>query len=501
MKFNSKNETMKKLVYIIFIIFLGTSCVKNLKEDPKGVLDATAMFSNPVGITLVANALGTQLANIIYNSSAHSVPYMGGDDLTQQPSKQNAREVDIFAVTSANASLQTDWGGYFAAIRTANTIISNVQYSTADKSVNDDCLGQAYFYRAISYSFLTRIWGKVPLFLKYSDVIDYTIAPSEVADIYATIVSDCQKADSLLPESRPLSECFLGAKPIKGTAKALLSQVYLTMAGWPLKQTSNYALAAEKAKEVIDNASTYGYELADIHDLWTWAYNYKNKECIFGMFYYNTAEGDWSGTMASPPADRPEEEAGSGWAEYYADISFFNKFPAGPRKDVTYKTSLNLHGTVVPWYSDLTRHQHPYFHKYTDDRDSLDWWGSRTQQIIRYAEVLLTYAEAKAMSTGVDQSAYDAVNLVRARAAGKPNDLTPGLSASAFRDSVVAERGWEFAGGEPASRWFDLIRLERVEEANASRDPKEIPLNHAPTHADYWMPIPSYDKAINPNLK
>jgi starch-binding outer membrane protein, SusD/RagB family len=489
---------MKRYIIPLLILFplIISSCVKDLKEEPKGILNPGALFSNSNGITMAANNLGAQLAGIVYNSCWHMLPYMGGDDLIAI-SDPDLREVDVFNASDGNQGLLNDWGGYYSTIRAANIIISNVNLSVADQSVNDDCLGQAYFYRALSYSFLTRIWGKVPLIDKYSSEIDYTIKSAEVADIYSLIVSDCLKADSLLPETR-FDGSYPGAKPIKGTAKALLSQVYLTMSGWPLKQSANYALAAAKAKEVIDNASTYGYELADINKLWTWAYNYENKECIFGVYYNNTSEGGNAGTMASPPADRPGEEGG--WAEYEADISFFKKFPAGPRKNVTFQTTIQINGdTIVSWDDALTQHKHPYYQKYTDDRDKYDWWGSRTQQVIRYAEVLLTYAEAQAMSAGPDVSAYDAVNQVRRRA-GLP-ELTPGLSANDFRDSVVAERGWEFAGGEPASRWFDLLRLERVEEATLERDPSELPLKTTPSKDSYWMPIPALEKALDPNLK
>src|SRR5690606_28254203 len=106
-------------------------------------------------------------------------------------------------------------------------------------------------------------------------------------------------------------------------------------------------------------------------------------------------------------------------------------------------------------------HKHPYFLKYRDDESydpathkMNDWWGSATVYLIRYAEVLLTYAEAKAMSgAGPDLTAYAAINEVRNRAGLEA--LQPGLGQAAFRDSVIAERGWEFAGFEPASRWFD----------------------------------------------
>ena len=130
----------------------------------------------------------------------------------------------------------------------------------------------------------------------------------------------------------------------------------------------------------------------------------------------------------------------------------------------------------------------------------IDWWSSRTNIVIRYAEVLLIYAEAKAMSAGVEQSAYDAVNAVRNRAG--LDDLPFGLSQLDFRDAVVQERAWEFAGLEinPA-RWYDLVRLERVEKAAANRHSLEVPINDPVTKEDYFAPIPYSETEINPNLK
>lgn len=114
-----------------------------------------------------------------------------------------------------------------------------------------------------------------------------------------------------------------------------------------------------------------------------------------------------------------------------------------------------------------------------------------TVPVIRYAEVLLTYAEAKAMSANPDATAYAAINEVRTRA-GLPN-LVAGLSQTDFRNAVIAERGWEFAGGEPASRWFDLIRTETVAKVLTDRDASEVPLVNIPndaSHTFYWAPIP-----------
>jgi hypothetical protein len=130
-----------------------------------------------------------------------------------------------------------------------------------------------------------------------------------------------------------------------------------------------------------------------------------------------------------------------------------------------------------------------------------NWIGSHTVPVIRYAEVLLTYAEAQAMSASPDASAYAAINQVRNRA-GLAN-LASGLSQAAFRDSVIAERGWEFAGVEPAARWYDLIRTETVARANSDRDASEEALKNIPndaSHTYYWAPIPIGDQQLNPNL-
>ena len=81
-----------------------------------------------------------------------------------------------------------------------------------------------------------------------------------------------------------------------------------------------------------------------------------------------------------------------------------------------------------------------------------------------HADVLLIYAEAQAMSAGVDASAYNAINRVRERAGLE--DLDPGLSSSEFQKKVIEERGWEFAGLRFTSRWYDLVRMEMVEEVN-----------------------------------
>jgi hypothetical protein len=116
--------------------------------------------------------------------------------------------------------------------------------------------------------------------------------------------------------------------------------------------------------------------------------------------------------------------------------------------------------------------------------------------LIRYAHVLLIYAEAQARADGSTNSdAYNAVNAIRQRA-GLAS--LSGLTNPNFINAVVQERAWEFAG--EYTRWFDLVRLEMVESANASKDPNDIPVSGTITKSKYWLPIPAADVSINPNI-
>jgi hypothetical protein len=270
------------------------------------------------------------------------------------------------------------------------------------------------------------------------------------------------------------------------------------MAGFPLKETSNYALAALMSKEVMDNASNYGYDLLpDFADLWLNANNI-NRETVFGCFYNHLADPEGSPAMLNLVCPLPYKpvDFGGGWGDLYAELAFFSEFPSGPRKDATFLTEAQKNPADQPitWQKFIS--QHPHYKKWLDvegfsydNMDQyIDWCSSRTMMIIRYAEVLLTYAESKAMSEGPDASAYEAINLVRNRAG--LSDLVPGLTATAFRDSVIDERKWEFAGNEPNSRWFDMVRTETVEAATSKRDPEETPLMNQPDKSFYFAPIP-----------
>lgn len=511
----------KNYILAVFAIILLVSCQDFLEEETFGRIRPSNYMTDVDELKKMVDGLYFPLCNM-FQQTGTLAPCMGADDVTTMPggNKGGYLQFDIFNAQDNNNRMPLMWSTCYQAIRQANIIINDIDnvVEPADdpetlNASKAEGLGQAHFARALAYYYLVRIWGEVPLVTDYNEV-DREKEKATFQAIYDLIVADLKTAEVNLPEATgDYTAVHAYARPSQGSAKSLLASVYLTMGGYPLKQTANYALAAAKAKEVVDNAATYGYELLPIDELWSFANNStdRNSETVFATFYNHQtspfifAQSNMNAPLAYLPGDA------NGWDDLFAEIAFFEAYPESPRKDATFLTDvywLEDGETKTLNWKDF-KEGNPYYRKYLDvpgwnESNMKAWHGwisSRSMQIIRYAEVLLVHAEAEARSQGDLTAAYASINEVRERA-GMP-DLTTGLSNEAFADSVVLERAWEFAGNEPNARWFDLVRTETVAAANANRDDSEVPLVGTPndeTHEFYFAPIPVVDAIVNDNL-
>lgn len=484
--------------YILLLVAIPTllgGCKKFLEENPKGQIVGdnaiTDISSLDAALTGAYKGVARTWVRGFLNASTQGFS-MGGDDLTTLTggNKSAFRELDQFEVTSANSHIGMIWNGCYKMIQGANNVIANAPKIKGDPETIGRIKGEAHFLRALGYYWLVRGFGAVPLITEVADAITpelLNVQKTQPAEIYQLIEADLLAAEAVTPNERRDR-----GRPNKGTVKALMADVFLTEAGWPIKDESKYALAAAKAKEVIDNKALYDFDLADLEDLWA------GNETAIGtkeeVLAIHTSEdyGGSTNSMAGAPTIPAEE---GGWEDYQAEINFFNKFPAGKRKNITFHTVFTKKdGTQVPWQNSVSGH--PYYAKFRIEHNDR-WYSSMPIHLIRYAHVLLIFAEAQARATGTPNAdAYTALNAVRDRAGlGALSNLT----GAAFADSVVNERAWEFAA-EGTTRWFDLQRLEKVEEANSSKHAADLkPIGNI-SKDDYWFPVPLTDANINPNL-
>ena len=181
--------------------------------------------------------------------------------------------------------------------------------------------------------------------------------------------------------------------------------------------------------------------------------------------------------------------AGKVPADVPADAQVYNIFGTNDtRRSVTFYNSLTNPATGI-----RTSFPTNYFRKYVDTTVlSTTAQSGINLPILRYADVLLMYAEAVNETSGPTTDAYNAINQVRNRA--KIGNLTTGLSQSAFRDSLYLERRKEFV--QEAQRWFDLVRTGRLVEAVS-----KVATKTAVSSKNYLFPIPQSEISLNSNLK
>ena len=485
---------MKKYILIFLIIALGCS-EDFLNEDPKGQpigSGAISDFNALKQLTLGTYFTIAQAWSYGINDGGFLAAQSGGDDLCAIPKKNDLAEFDVFTVTSNSDRIKKIWDGLYKSIQCANGVVlysENIEAITdADKALKNQLVGEAHFMRAFDYYMLVRFFGDIPL------ITDPAFTPallevnkSSVADVYAFIVSDLQRAETLMSDTKPAP-----GRVNKGAAKAYLADVYLTMGGWPLKDNSKYALAAAKAKEVMDNKAAYGFNLdTPIEVLWNGDPTApRQSEEIFAL-YLNPAQGTINTTYGAAP--KPEVEGQGGWDDYLPEIYFFKNFPEGKRKDLTFQSVMHTPNGDMPYNEVGTKH--PNYRKFYST-EGVTWAVSNAVCYYRYATVLLTYAEAQCRATGTPNAeAFAAVNAVRNRA-GLPN-LSPSLSGDAFSKAVFDERGWEMAG--ESTRYFDLKRMELVRDVNSisKKDPDDYKI--IGNIYDY-LPLPAADKSLNHNL-
>lgn len=474
---------------IIIALFSLSGCEKFLDENPRGLLSGDAAIADDSGLEAqLAGAYHSLIGSwdMGFATAAAIGTTMGGDDVTTHPESNKAdfREFDQFNVTAFNARSVTLWSGCYKAIQSANNVINNYTTVGGDADAVKQITGEAYFIRAFSYYYLVRLWGKIPLITTEVYTPDLlTIEKSEISDVYQLIEDDLNKAKDFVGDDKLSS-----GRINKGTVLAYLADVYLTQTGWPVKNASKAAMAADVAKQVIDDKGKYGFDLfqGDFFKIFAGG----TTEDVFTLQTDGNVTENLFYGLSGMPVDI------DGWNDYHSEINFFNDFPAGNRKDGTFLTSVDKDGTIIQWQNFELKH--PYYRKFWIQNGNPNNYFSKNPIIMmRYAEVLLIFAEAKARVGNPDSEAYNAVNAVRQRA-GLGN-LPGGLGSEDFINAVVQERAWEFAA--EWHRWFDLVRTETVGTANANRHANEIPLVGNPADQSKWlMPVPAGDASINPNL-
>lgn len=494
-----------------------TSCGDFLDEDPKGQLNPETFYTIEDDYTAGVNTLYDKV-NQTQSWTSPMYPQWQGDDITANPgsNKQACAALDAFDSDGANKGVTEAWTQHYAVIKTANLIIEGSEKFPGDKAKIATALGNAHFWRAYSYYYLVRVFGKLPIITK-TNIEQFDAQPSEIEKVYELIVQDLKDAINELPtgyDKEPARLFGVDVWATKQAAQSTLAAVYMSMAGYPLnKGTEYYKLAAELAKDVITNNGTYGFILnPDWKNVYSMGNNY-NMETVLGI--NNDAKGWWDHDSQLSSCCRFEGLGDGGWGDAWGEIAFWKRYPEGPRKNAIYAPKVTFQETItekigdkevkkdkiskaVYWWEldnngkPVVDAYHPMFTIFTVNADEkgnmlkqpYDYMGinykgmvnDRRHNLIRYSEVLLWYAESAARAGLSDLTeAKNCLKQVRSRAVTDVENVTLGdgttvkidnMSAAQLAEACYIEHGWEVAGNwvSMVTRRSDELRMDELKK-------------------------------------
>lgn len=446
------------------------------------------------------------------------------------------------------------WSDNYTNIRKANLILSKIdEIPDYDQAEKDKVLGQTYFFRAFQYFELIRTFGDVPYIdrpLELSDQEGITRTPR--AEVYTKVMADFDKAIELLPAEWPDSDY---GRVTKGAAMAMKARAALYYGDWQIAADNAKKVMDSKLYELYDKDNTGKYE-----ELF-WEKADGCKEFIL-VRQFKEAENSWYliGWEAFPTkgwgginptqslVDAFEDIEGAPISEskiYDEKNPFANRDPRLEVDvlhdgEVMYGETIKVaplkscYPTGIAQHGDATATGY-YQQKWLDpsiDPSSTGWDMGKDAVVIRYAEVLLTYAEAMNELKGLSSEAFDAVNQVRKRVGMPPLQNTDASlptycgTQDALRQRIRNEWRVEFAleGGKrqwDIRRWgiakdvlnapFLGLKYRLVESPDAKpEDGGQICILYEGDNVvlagskyqdhNYVYPVPQKEIDLNPNL-
>ena len=487
---------MKKLIYsLVALAGIATfsSCNDFLTEDVRGSENLETYFTTPEEVETAVGGCYFQIAKgggwwQIYNTWL--ISDMTTDDLwdgntTQSDGYQEITHFFPTAGTTDGGILQNFWGARYQGITSCNLCLEKIPDVTMDENLKKRRLAEVRFLRAFFYFDLVRNFGGVPLMTRYADT-GAGVERSTQEECYQFIEDELRLAIPDLPERSQLSAAEMG-RATKGAALGILGKAQLYQAKWGEAKTT--------LKTIIDSGE---YRLLEnFGDVWSVKYN-NSDESLFEV--QQTYGGDTyalGGSLTVVTGCRNGVGDGWSWGQPTSDLenafiaagdterlkwtiiktmcteiageNQFSKFVANNSDvckitDAKYQDYMEKFGwTSSDYYKgyiiDPAQHKsariiRKYFvpledrpEIYNIDKIPLN------HRVLRYADVLLMYAEACA-ETGDDSQAQWGLNQVRNRV-HLPAVTSTGTT---LRDAIRSERRLELAHEQ--CRLYDLRRWD-----------------------------------------
>ena len=521
-----------KLKYIILagtLIFSGASCKKSFLEHP-ATANATldVYYNNAEQVNGATGLLYNQPWGDWFDKAFSSVGDVLGGTVTGAAGNDQYNSFYNFNIQSTDGLIGLTWKACYKAAGQASVLIQSFETKkgqVADPSFLTLGIAEARFIRGFAYFYIGRTFGDAPIVsdpVALTEPGKYLVPRYLQKDVLRFALEDLQFAEENLP-----AVAYQPGRVTKYAAKGMMAKVYLYL--------KDYTNAKLKAKEVITYANSSG--LVGLYDnygkMFTSSAANNNKESMFSLQWLTSL--GWNGGnrfqlyVGPQPLLAPAPTSGAGYSALVPSLDLLNPVTGYAVGDNRRRWSVMEQGFHNPdWKNasfpngfiyDTTGNNTDNFHIRTGTRSSIMKYvvgpnrasepvnsSSHSQigtYILRYADVLLIYAEAVLGGPGStsDAEAVAAYNAVHTRAGLDP-------VANFTMDDILHERKVEFAF--EGDYWFDIQR-QGFEKAKAMLQAQErgtYDFNKTLTSfratitsaSQLYLPTPQAETVINPLL-
>lgn len=442
-------------------------------------------------------------------------PYRGAWLMELEQATPNAFETDDSIGASSIAQGLNDpenrivglrYSAAYEGVGRTNTFLANIDQVPMDEDLRSRLIAEASFLRAFYYHNLVEFFGGVPLILDPPDNSTQGQLPrNSKEEVLVVIFEDLDRAIAGLPVSYPASD---QGRATRGAALALKARSALYNERWQE--------AIDASQQIIDLGI---YELfPDYRGLFLLE-NEHSSEVIFNVeFVLPEFTNGYHVSLLDNGRVAPLQDLVDAYlmqdGENIEDSLLFDPMAPYDNRDPRLTQSIitvgsMFNGQLIEGSESFLNISGYGFKKYTyfvDDEvraAPAPGQGEINAIVFRYAETLLTLAEAENELNGPTSRAYDAINQVRQRISVEMPPLNVGLDQNEFREAVRLERRVEFAG--EGLYYNDILRWRTAEvimnSEAVTRDGAVIQQRRFDPQRDYLWPFPATDVLLNENLE
>ena len=477
------------LIAIALLGFSFSSCSDFLEQNPQTDLSENDFYKTADDILSAVNGAYSSLQEGDIYGNWYVFGEIPSDNTRNQLSGSvtTQNEFDQFYIDTQNSMIANFWKAAYKVINRTNTVLGRIDGIEINTELANRYKLECKFIRALMYFNLVRVYGDVPLVLKEISISEsYDILREPKENVYNQIIADLKEAQDL-PVSYSTAE---DGRATQGAAKALLANVYMTLHKYAEAETILAEIINSGQYSLLEN--TPGSLNIDGYKNVFSPVNHNSKEGIFEIQFLKGGYGEgsnYANNFAPENSGTNVVAVGGTGGNNIPEMDIYNAYEEGDlRRDFSMSLGYYDNRKNNEWVESR------YVCKFMDvpyqNNDA-----SNNYPVIRYADVILMYAEALNQN-GKTAEACKYLNMTRRRGFGyqttetSPVDLQTTDKAQ-FALMVEQERRVELAFEN--HRWFDLIRTGRAVEVMRS---KGFSLNET----NLICPIPQKQIDVNPKL-